>query len=453
MTTEKTGMKYKSIVVLLLILIPNLFVYATDDVEDTEKTFSSSDIISMFGKVHTYPRKTGSNLNFNPGSLNTNMQCGQIQVDILNNFNQALSDLKKLPQKLVDQFSSNFSSLASAAPIVALCYSSPTLCAELKNLNLNLQQDISLQTNMCESIDSYITDRADQGRKDAYDKALKSCISQYASSMGVRNATYKCNSDINENDVLVADIVNNKIRNGIKGSQNIIQSALTSTGELATKHDQDRYKLLQASLGEMKLDANGSITPVLGDLKMDPKDMSDNIMNNSAALVCDLTKLQNSIDGKSSLSAANDVDGYLQTILNDTILKNLSQEDVANLQDLDSVDRDVICNSLARSIAFETAKNVSSDSANALDSVSTNLVIPDDVKDKVISHANDYFSKLIKTTNNEDIIPLPVLKKELSKLAYLSRDSKRRLGVALTESQVSDAVENTKNCDSSISCE
>ena len=427
--------------------------YATDDVSDNEKSFSSDDIISIFGKAQSYTRNTGSNISINPGSIKTNMQCGQIQVDILNNFNQALSDLKQLPQKLVDQFGSNFSSLAAASPIIALCYSSPTLCAELKNLNLNLQQDIGLQTNMCQSIDNYVTDRSDQGRKESYDRALKSCIAQYSPSMGVRNATYKCNSSVSENDVLVADVVNNKISSGLKASQNIIKSALTSTGALVTQNDQDRYKLLQASLGDMQIATNGSITPAFGDLKLTPSDMSQNVMNNSQNLVCDLTNLKKSIDGNPVISAANDVDRYLQTILNQTITKNLSDYDVSNLKDLDSVDKDVICNSLARSLALEAIKNVAADNSNALDSVSSNAVIPDDVKSKILANANEFFKNVIKTSNKEDIIPVPVIKKELSKLAYLSRDSKRKLGVALTTSEISDAVQSSKNCDSAVTCE
>ena len=106
-------------------------------------------------------------------------------------------------------------------------------------MNLNLQQDIGLQTNICQSIDTYVTDRADQGRKDAYDRTLKSCISEYSGSMGVRNATYKCNKDVSENNVLVADVANNTVRNGVVASQNIIQSALTAGGAYLTQNDKD----------------------------------------------------------------------------------------------------------------------------------------------------------------------------------------------------------------------
>lgn len=427
--------------------------YATDDVSDNEKSFSSDDIISIFGKVKYYNRNTGSSVSINPGGIKTNMQCGQIQVDILNNFNQALSDLKQLPQKLVDQFGSNFSSLVGASPIIALCYSSPTLCAELKNLNLNLQQDIGLQTNMCQAIDSYVTDRSDQGRKESYDRALKACIAQYSPSMGVRNATYKCNSSVSENDVLVADVVNNKITSGLKSTQNIIKSALTSAGSYATQNDQDRYKLLQASMGDMQIETNGSITPALADLKMTPNDVSENIMSNSANLVCDLTNLKKSIDGTPVISSSNEADRYLQTFLNQTINRNLSDYDVSNLKDLDSVDKDVICNSLARSIAYETIKNVISDNSNALDSVTRNPVVPDDVKKKIVENANNFFKSLSESANNEDIIPVSVIKKELGKLAYLSRDSKRKLGVALTTSEISDTIQGSKNCDSAITCE
>jgi hypothetical protein len=445
-------MKAKHIVFSLFLILYFFKSYATDD-SDNEKFFSSNDIISIFGKTHFYNRNTGSSISINPGNIKTNMQCGQIQVDILNNFNQALSDLKQMPQKLVDQFSTNFSSLAAASPIIALCYSSPTLCAELKNLNLNLQQDVGLQTNMCQSIDNYVTDRSDQGRKESYDRALKSCIAQFSPSMGVRNATYKCNSSVSENDVLVADVVNNKISNGLKTTQNIIQSALTSTGSLVTQNDLDRYKLLKSSLGDMQIATNGSITPAFGDLKLTPNDMSENVMNNSQNLVCNLNNLKKSIDGKPVISPSNDVDRYLQTILNQTINKNLSDYDVSNLQDLDFVDKEVICNSLARSLALETIKNVVADNSNALDSVTSNAVIPDDIKSKIVFNANKFFTSVIKTSSNEDIVPVPIIKKELSKLAYLSRDSKRKLGVALTTSEISEAVQRSKNCDSAITCE
>lgn len=446
-------MKIKYVYFCFLLFFFVINAYATDDVSDSEKSISSDDIISIFGKVQYYNRNTGSNVSINPGSIKTNMQCGQIQVDILNNFNQALSDLKQLPQKLVDQFGSNFASLAAASPIIALCYSSPTLCAELKNLNLNLQQDIGLQTNMCQSIDSYVTDRSDQGRKESYDRALKACIAQYSPSMGVRNATYKCNSSISENDVLVADVVHNKISSGLTSAQNVIKSALTSAGSYVSQNDQDRYKLLQASLGDMQIETNGSVTPALADLKMTPNDVTQNVMNNSVNLVCDLTSLKKSIDGTPVISSSNDADRYLQTFLNQTISKNLSDSDVSNLNDLDSVDKDVICNSIARSVAYETLKSVISDNSVAVDSVARNPVIPDDVKKKIIANANNFFKSVTESANNEEIIPLPAIKKELTKLAYLSRDSKRKLGVALTTSEVSDAVQGSKNCDSAVTCE
>ena len=440
----------KFVIVSLLI---NFKAYSTDDVTNTQRVISSNEIITMFGQPQTYKKNTGSSISINPGNIKTNMQCGQIQVDILNNFNQALSDLKQMPQKLVNQFGSNFSTLVAASPILALCYSSPTLCAELKNLNLNLQQDIGLQTNICQSIDTYVTDRADQGRKDAYDRTLKSCISEYSGSMGVRNATYKCNKDVSENNVLVADVANNTVRNGVVASQNIIHSALTAGGAYLTQNDKDRYHLLKSSLGDMQLQANGSIVPAFGNLKMTPNDINENILSNSQNIVCDLNSLRRATNGNLNISATYDSDLYLQNILSATIKKNLSEIDVSNLEDLDFVDRDVICNALSRSLSSEVVKIIISDNSNALSNVTNNAVIPEDVKNSIISKSNEFFNSLKKSSNNESLIPLPVIKKQLSKLAFQSRDTKRQIGVALSKGTVLEASKDMNNCDSFVTCE
>ena len=318
-----------SILLFSLFFAASFHAAATEDIQNYQSQFTSDDVLSSFGQQRTYhdplPYQGGWGID---AQLNTNIECGKIQFST--NIQSTIDKLKKLPNAIIDYIGGSFPALIDAAPILALCSTDPVMCSELKNLNLKLDADIGLQTNSCNAINKYIDNQSDKGKMEAYNKELQSCVTQKSGGdpKQMLEAMNSCQNSVDPNNVLVADIINRKMNTTLTKAQNIIHSVLSSAGHMVTQNDNDRYALLNASLGEMQLQVNGGVVPVLpsNNTIISPNDVAQFFLARSSSIACDNNSLTGSYKTTCGLPSATSIKEFKSEINSLTSFKFNSKE-------------------------------------------------------------------------------------------------------------------------------
>ena len=100
-------------------------------------------------------------------SLSVTTDCGAIKIDA--DWEALAGDVNQLGEQLV----SNLEKAAKAMPMLIICQVSPSLCAELKNLDFKIDSELGFRWDVCESINNFIDDKAQEGRQDAAARSLR----------------------------------------------------------------------------------------------------------------------------------------------------------------------------------------------------------------------------------------------------------------------------------------
>jgi len=431
--------------------------YATDDVENYQSQFTSDDVLTSFGKDRSYENPSLYHGSWGvDAQLNTNIECGKIQFST--NIKSTLEKIKKIPRKIIDYVGNSFPALIEAAPLLALCSTDPVLCAELKNLNLKLDMDIGLQTNSCYAMNKFIDSQADKGRMEAYNKALQSCVTEKSGgkSDDMLEAMNTCQNDVRPDNVLVADIINRKMNTTLTQSQNIIQSVLASAGHLATQNDTDRYEVLNAALGEMQLQVNGAIVPVLpkNNTIISPNDVAQFLLAKNTEMACDSSALYKDVSTLQTSSASDPSIRYLENIVFKSANTALTTNDVYNLDDISSSNQKVICSFLGRSLALKSMDYFVSDVSNSMNIVQSNDYIPDEIRKKYGEKSSHFFADLKNQLLPEEAYPINVVRVQVANMAKLEREGNRNLAATVTNESIQNkaALQISDSCDSVYNC-
>ena len=446
-----------SILLFSLFFAASFQAAATEDIQNYQSQFTSDDVLSSFGQQRTYhdplPYQGGWGID---AQLNTNIECGKIQFST--NIQSTIDKLKKLPNAIIDYIGGSFPALIDAAPILALCSTDPVMCSELKNLNLKLDADIGLQTNSCNAINKYIDNQSDKGKMEAYNKELQSCVTQKSGGdpKQMLEAMNSCQNSVDPNNVLVADIINRKMNTTLTKAQNIIQSVLSSAGHMVTQNDNDRYALLNASLGEMQLQVNGGVVPVLpsNNTIISPNDVAQFFLARSSSIACDNNSLYNNVHSLQSSSSSDPSTRYLENILLKSFNTSLVDVDVTNLSDISKSNQNVICSFLGRSIALKSMDYFISDVSNSMNSVENNDYIPDPIRKKYSSKSAEFFTSLKEQLNPEESYPINVVRVQIANMAKVYRAENRALAATVTKQslQNAEAIQVSDSCDSVYNC-
>lgn len=435
-------------------------VHATEDIENYQSKYTSSDILAAFGQQRTYndpsPYRGSWGID---AQLNTNIECGKIQF--ATNIDSTIKKLKNLPNKIIDYVHGSFPALIDALPILALCTTDPVLCAELKNLNLKLDMDIGLQTNSCYAINKYINNQADKGRMEAYNKALQACVSERSGGdpknfLAAMNSCQDGQDAIKPNNVLVADIINRKMNVTLTQAQDIIKSVLTSTGRFVTQNDHDRYSLLNAAIGETKLQVNGASIPILpeNDIIISPNDVVQFLLAKSTQVSCDPSALYKSVNSLQQADSSDPSTRYLENIVYKSIKNSLVNDDVYNLDDVSKANKNIICSFLGRSLALKSLDYFISEISDAMNSVQNNDYIPDEIRKKYSDKSADFFVSLKSQMQPEEIYPINVVRMQIAKMAKMERMGNRALSASVTKEYIKNnaMIQLSDSCDSVYTC-
>lgn len=189
------------------------------------------------------------------------VECGAIKFD--GDFNAVLPDVSDVPQQLAQAGTA----VLSALPMLTVCHTSPSLCAELKNLNFRIDEQWDFQADLCKSMNGYIDDQAEKGEKESRARHVNRCVQELsgpevpeAQRMDLAAAQRTCMDQ--DEPYLAVDIAQGFITNAVSHQpQKILKQALAAT-QTELSQNENFYEWLTAIGGEMELRHNGQIIPL-----------------------------------------------------------------------------------------------------------------------------------------------------------------------------------------------
>ena len=286
--------------------------------------------------------------------LATELECGALKVDV--DLDAMLSHINDLPQQLA----AAGTSLASALPMLTLCHLSPSICAEVKNLNLRIDQDLDFRAAMCDSLDKYIDAQADEGariRRDAVKLAEQQCI---VDNGGTAEAVRECTE--NPQSGLVTDIAKGFLGETLSTApQKVVEAALLATNtELGKSLPLKNF--LVGIVGESEIAVNGEVYPLLDGTSLTSEDVREALLYWGEHYSCSQIRLSDLIEDEDDvlfepepIDEPNPTVEYAIEALEEVLSERVSEEDVTNLEALPWATYRSFCFGLRNTAARETA--------------------------------------------------------------------------------------------------
>ncbi len=325
----------------------------------------------------------------------TDLQCGSLNVDV--DVNAAMSAVSELPRQLADLGPD----LVGALPMLATCHLSPSLCAELKNLNLRIDQEIDFQAAMCRSIEGYIDKQADEGeqlRRDAAELATQQCI---AEGGGTADAVRQCTE--NESSGLVVDIAQGFLDEKIATApQRLISAAVDATNhELAKQHGMK--EMLSAIAGEAEITVNGEVIPLLEEGTLVSEDIANELLYHGERYACSKSRLDTLLGGMVQMGETppSASTAYAVEALEDTLKQRVTEADQTNLDTLDWATYRSFCLALRNTAAKHTAITIRDSVAALVDKAIENPQLPGLGKSK-LKHSLRTMEAVVTALSEDD---------------------------------------------------
>lgn len=326
----------------------------------------------------------------------TTMNCGQIRgtAQIVS----SLERLGKVPQKLYEEFSSPkvWKELASAAPLLALCYMSPTVCAEMKNLQLHFERDLTVQVDACKLIDDTINSKAESVRR-AKAESIQACINDKVGpnrnkpKIPLNLATAEC-TESNQN-FMYTDIARGFAGKYSKRDRLVLSEMMASINESNPK----KVSFMQSLLGEIKQDSSGE-QPMLppNRVKMTPQYVAKDVRLVAHHSVCDVTRLRSALAGGAPLGVYSNVPQirYFEEIVGNELRRNLTETQVRDLEDMDKPDRDLVCAAMGKTIAAMSLRTLATELDSSIGTAISNPALEPELAAKYLQRTASATSSL-----------------------------------------------------------
>jgi hypothetical protein len=356
------------------------------------------------------------------------------------------------------QLASNATTLVSALPMMTLCAASPSLCAEVKNLNFEIHEKLKVVGNQCRAIDDYINSQATSAsvRSLAEKQAWQNCVSEKtATGSSTSDAIVLCENS--RNAPLITDIAQAWLREtaGI-GPQNVIESLLTASGQKLASGPmsalgETRYRAITALMGELKIDVNGKVIPVFPAPPLTAATVAKKMVTFSTSFACDQARLLAAVNGTVS-SNPDPAERFLENQQLDVTHESLETVDVDNLFMLDPPDRNQACASLGRAAAREGMLRLADETDASLATAMQNLSVPEAIQKEVIQRIRFTIPALRNQRVGPQVLTFTEWRNTVARMARLTRQE-RRLEAAQVSGKVLDEQQNfTHECEDETSC-
>lgn len=387
--------------------------------------------------------------------LATDLQCGAMRFDV--DFTAMADSLKDLPSNLA----ASGATLLQALPMLTICHTSPSLCAELKNLNLRIEQDLDFRAQVCRSIEGYIDGQVDEHealRRQQVALEKQQCIAQHGGdAVAVRDCTEAARQPQNMT-AIAQGFIDEQVASG---PQRLLEAALGATNHaLASKPG--LYEMLSAVAGEAEITLNGEVYPVLDtDGAFTSVDIVNGMLDLTEYYACSATLRERLLeefgpDGTGTFLTNPNVPGrldYLKQMVQVSIGSHLTPADLENFGLINHVDQRHMCFALRDTAALVTAQSVLEETGGIAEWAMDNPELPDIGKTK-LKKAVKVATQVVEALASEPhYAAYPEWSAALSALA----EDERRIGQALAntleaglESQTS--LDDDGPCGSYIEC-
>jgi len=341
------------------------------------RTYTADNVLSVLGASTPVRPPHGQQTTFASlhAGIHTDISCGQLR------FGLDFGAMKARVNAMADQLKGQLGSVASALPLLVLCQSSPSLCAEIKNFNYQLNEELKGLMDVCQTMDSYIDGKAKEGQANAW----RQCIDEQLRQPGVSMTTaqIECNRQSRHPVFPRIDSALHAIET-TDAPQEILKSLLTATGHnVQSGLGQERYHFLSAVLGEFTLDVNGKLVPLFPVQPTTVTDLARSVGIEGVRRTCDTARLRRIIDTQHPEPDPTDGDGSVRIWkkeMNQVIRQTIALANTRNLDTLDERDREVACNALGRSLAQETLRQLGSEAQSVMAQLTANPNLPVDVR-------------------------------------------------------------------------
>jgi hypothetical protein len=412
--------------------------------------YSTRDAIALLGPAYVaVPPRTLLFESDVQAGIKSTIHCGSLGVQIsLGSFQRVVNNV---PNMLVQQGGA----ILSALPMLTLCYTSPTLCAEVKNFNFQINEKIKGMTDLCKSMNDYINHQAYEGSVGSYAqaKAVNNCIQQaVANGVDLETATANCQGT--PPAPLFTDIAQAWLADATTTSeQNILSAVLTASGQLVDGLDQDNYAFIGAVLGELKLDVNGKLLPVFPAHPMTAKGLAKQVEALAVGIACDQGAMTNGTQKPGLSPSQPDASARVyERALYSVLLQELNSQDVKSLFYLDAPDQQLSCNSLGRALARRVVDILANDTGAALATAFQNPAVPKDVQKIYVERQEAAFKAMRGYAADRSEKTIPEIRRIIATLAELKLKRTGAAARALNAGREDEAARANVECDDVATC-
>ncbi len=424
-----------------------------------DRRYSTSEVLSILGKSHT-PAPAPVNFPIVDASagISTNVSCGKLRVNF--NFRGMVDNAKRLPQQLAGQATA----LIDGLPMLILCQSSPSLCAEIKNLNYQINEEMKALSDVCRSMDTYIDKQARDGRARGWKKCVQDRYNggDNGGSGNLANAQQECNEE--DPAPLYTDIAKGWIQdNAVNAPQRVLGSMLEAIGQKAAGSDGgERYQFMTAILGEVKLDVNGKILPALpaGMKPSDVNNLAKAVGGFAVQLACNPDSLEQAGPGRPTTprtspmtsTASGPAERFWQDRVYEVVYQQIDASTIKNLRDLGARDRATACNALGRSLASAGIQNLSSDIEATMAQALQNPALDPDLRQAYRDRTTMITGAFARQRSDGSQKTVAELLPIINRLAAIAREENGRAAAAYSRGKDVMNQVGVFPCDSSDTC-
>ena len=422
---------------MIKILILTLFVLTKQGFAKTyknKKTFRASDVaIDFFGNVSPEEAKSSTiNLGSIGAQFETKIKCGRLDVvgSVIEDLKQIDDQAKALAAQLANQFT-NPASLA----LGLWCYYKPTVCSYIRDSKIDFRHAFKLEADFCSSIDNFISNQADKGKKDSYAKAFGECAGSNPTAARIRH----CKKNVSGRTRNIANPLSNTL---MTGGQYVLKSIL-----IAAKSSGLYDNFLSPILGEVYLNHSGYWYRAFPKNLIRPNDVAVSFINKGRKVGCDTSNLNIIID-KNFINKPSTFDEFIQQ----AVQKSLTHEEVLDLNDLPKSDKNLACHALGEGLASYAVNHAKTTGISAVNAaLESNDAVPEDIRKLLISKTERTFKAIHEKIIAQKIPPLKETIKNIKQLAKDYRLGNRNEAADLSSKKIHNEQKQDK-CVDELSC-
>jgi hypothetical protein len=426
-------MRLKALILTMLSCLSSL-TFAAGEQVDYSKVYNSSEVAGwFFGPTKTVEQAKKAALNV--GRINvrvrTSLQCGKL--DLKTSLNAGLENMKDQLSTAANQLRGM---LTNGGVVVAVvCYYKPNICAHVRHFTAMLQEDLNLQFNACNAMDSYINEQADKGAKEVKAQAFAECLSAAGGSPSTQDVK-KCQDKAGSALNLLSPFNGSKTNN----TQMVLSSLLSFVKK------SENYDLWARVLGEVELKKDGYWVRAFPKDLLKPEDVVVNIAADSKTSVCSTATLRQILADQAGTG-----DEYSRFVRR-VIKENISDSIVKDLESMPAGDRAMACQSLGDAIAKMAVKRAATEGRSDMLAALTNPALPSDLRTLYGDQTRETFKSIEERAEVLKPKQLPEVLQMIAKIGAgyrkLNHDAASDISVRQEQNKKLDA-----DCTDQFSCE